>query len=498
VAASLLVRARPLLLARLVSAALTVALPMVLARVLAPAEYGTYRAAILVSTTLALVLPMGVSISLYYFVPREPSARSDYVTGALLWTTGAGVLAAALLLAGRGLLVAHFGNPALLRELPWVALFTLFTLAGSALDVALGAEGAMREAGLVRAGTEVLRAASMIAGVLVVGSLSGALAGLTVAAGFRAALTWIWLLRAHGLALGRGALRRQLAYALPFGLAAVALTAQQQYHLYYVGGAVAAAAFAVYAVGCFQLPIVDILYTPVSEVLQLGLAELERAGRPREGLALFHEAVARLALVLLPLLALLWAVAPVFIAFLFSERYLAAVPLFRIALLSVPFGALPLDGVLRARAQNRFMLGASLAKLAATVLLVTAGFRAFGMAGALGGWMAAEGAHRLVLLARVARLFDTGPAGVLPWADLGRQTLAAIAAAPVAWLAAQALGSPRLVALAAAGALFGAVYAALLGLLGGVPPAWSAALAGGGRAARAAGRRYLARARMVP
>ena len=137
---------------------------------------------------------------------------------------------------------------------------------------------------------------------------------------------------------------------------------------YLVGAAVTAAAFAVYSVGTFQLPIVDVLYTPISELLQIGLAESDGAGRPpRAGLALFHEAVLQLSFAFLPTIGLLFVTAPVLIEFLFSARYLEAVPIFRVTALSVVLAVLPLDGVMRARAQNRFMLVLSAGKLAATV-----------------------------------------------------------------------------------------------------------------------------------
>ena len=72
---SILSRARPLLAARLAGAVLTLAVPMVLARVLVPESYGTFKQGWLLMNTLALVLPMGMTMSLYYFVPREPAER---------------------------------------------------------------------------------------------------------------------------------------------------------------------------------------------------------------------------------------------------------------------------------------------------------------------------------------------------------------------------------------------------------------------------------------
>jgi O-antigen/teichoic acid export membrane protein len=72
---SLLTRARPLLVARLAGAVLTLAVPMVLARVLVPASYGTFKQAWLLTQTLALVLPMGMTVSLTTSSTRAGSAR---------------------------------------------------------------------------------------------------------------------------------------------------------------------------------------------------------------------------------------------------------------------------------------------------------------------------------------------------------------------------------------------------------------------------------------
>ena len=97
---SLLARARPLLVARLAGAVLTLAVPMVLARVLVPASYGTFKQAWLLTQTLALVLPMGMTVSLYYFVPREPESRDSHIAQTLWFHLALGGVAAALLLAG--------------------------------------------------------------------------------------------------------------------------------------------------------------------------------------------------------------------------------------------------------------------------------------------------------------------------------------------------------------------------------------------------------------
>lgn len=480
---SILRRARPLLAARLAGAVLALAVPMVLARVLLPASYGTFKQAWLVSQTIALMLPLGLTQSLYYFVPREPRDRDRYVAQTVWAHVVLGLLSAGLVLAARGFLARRFDNPELDGLLGWVAAFTGLLVAGSPLDVAWNASGRIGAAALARLGTEVARSGALVAGAVVTGSVRGAIVGMTLATGARAAANLLLLARAHGLAGSAALLRRQIAYALPFGLAFLLVVPQQQFHQYAVSAAVAAAAFAVYSVGTFQLPVVDVLYSPVSELLQIGLADADGAGLPRRaGLRLFHEAVDQLAFAFLPLAGLLLVVAPALIEVVFSAVYLPAVPIFRLSVVPIVLATLPLDGVMRARAQNRFVLVLSAVKLAATVPLVLGGLRVAGPLGAFAGWIAAELLARLAMLVRAAALFDAPLRRVLPFRALGRLAVATAYAMPAAWLALGGVPGPLLVRLAAAGLAFAAAYLGLSWACGWLPAAWVALFRGRGAA----------------
>ena len=161
--------------------------------------------------------------------------------------------------------------------------------------------------------------------------------------------------------------------------------------------------------------------------------------------------------------------APTLIRFLFTDRYLDAVPIFRLALISIPMAALPLEGVMRARAQNRFMLRISVVKLLLTVPLVWAGLRVFGPIGALGGWICAEESCRLILLHRAATLFGTRLSEVLPREIWSQISAAAIASAPSA-IALRMAGGPLLVQLCTAGIVFIVAYLAALRAMGVLPP----------------------------
>src|SRR5207253_8130435 len=112
--------------------------------------------------------------------------------------------------------------------------------------------------------------------------------------------------------------REQLAYSLPFGGSVLLAIPQTTFHQWAVGAKATPAEFAVYMVGCFQIPIINLLYSPISDVLQVRLAS---PGGREHGVGLFHEANLRLAAVFFPLCAGLCASASLFVPALFTHQY---------------------------------------------------------------------------------------------------------------------------------------------------------------------------------
>ncbi|WZX16347.1 spore coat polysaccharide flippase ExoM [Myxococcus stipitatus] len=490
---SLLGRAGPLVMARLFTAGLTLSIPLVLARVLHLDEYGTYYQLFLVATTLYYVLPFGVVQSLYYFLPRTQEKR-PFLGQTLLFMSGAGLVGAALIWGLLDHVAAWFSNPALLEHRGTLAAYTAFLIGSFPLEVSLTAQGRTRASAAVYLVSDALRACVMVVPPLLGASLHGLMVAVAVFAALRYGATWWVSLRGVTGPLVRGALfREQLAYSAPFGAAMLLAVPQQNAHLYMVAGAVAPAMYAMYRVGCFQLPVVDLLYTPTSEVLMVRLGELEREGRLEEGVDAFRDAAGRLAYVFLPFAAFLFAAAPEFIGALFGEKFLPAVPVFRVSVLGVVLSILPMDGTLRARGLTRAIFVSYAVKAVVTVPLVLLGVRHLGLMGGIGSWAVAEVVGKLLLLIRLPAALSTPErplrlVDILPWPALGRASLAAGAAgaavfvlrmgAEGAWGHLPAGFLWRVLPLAVAGVLFvvgyvGVLYAAgvrPLAVLAGLRP----------------------------
>jgi len=247
-------------------------------------------------------------------------------------------------------------------------------------------------------------------------------------------------------------------------------------HDWIVSARLGPALYAIYAVGCFQIPIVDILYSPTCELLMVRLRELEHEGRLSEAAPLIAECIARLAYLFIPLTAFLIAAAPEFILTLFGAKFAGSVPIFRVSVVSILFMCIPVDAVLRARGETRYLFFGYGVRAVIAIPLVLAGISLFGVVGAIVGYVATHALGNAVLLFRLSR-----SVGVERFADLlpqralllalGAATLAAASVfglrelSPEAWLHSDI----RLLPLASAGLLFLFAYLTVLRAAGERP-----------------------------
>ena len=414
--AGLLRSASPLIVGRGVAAFFTLAIPIVLARRLPPAEYGTYKQFFLLASSVVLVLQLGLPASLYFFLPRVGTERGRYLIQTLCLLLCLGALAALLLLLLRDPLSRWFDNPALSALIPSLALYAFAMLGSVPLEPSLTSSGRPGWAGVVYAISDTLRAAAMVLPMLLG-------FGLRMLALSAAAFALVRLVAAWSLALSGGlgspglprrdALAIQLGYAVPFAGAVLLTVAQSQLQQYLIAALTDSATFALFAVGTLQIPLTDLLYAPVSEVMMVKLAHAERA----EKVSVFREAVSRLLVFFLPLCAFSWAVGSELIPTLYTERYRAATTVFVVSVTEVLLSAFPVDGLLRALDATRTLFVVGALRLAAAIVTVPLGLTLFGLPGAAGGFVLVQLCAKTGLLLIAQRRL--GSRDLLPWRSLG-------------------------------------------------------------------------------
>jgi O-antigen/teichoic acid export membrane protein len=351
-----------LMLGKTAAVAFTFALPLILVRRLAQFEFGLYKQAFLLISTSIAILPLGLAMSSFYFLPRVAARqRGSVVYNILLIYLLIGGGTGLLILLDPSVLVAIFNGPELVPYAPRIALALALLVSGSFLEYVMVACQETRQAAIFITATQFSKAALLIAAAIWLSTISA----LLDAAAIQGALQLLWVLaylrRRFGSLWGAvdwGLLRAQLAYGFPLGLAALLYWFQTQLHLYFVAHRFGPVNYAVYAVGCFELPLMAILSESVCSVLIQRTNDLHSRDEHGALAALVMESVRNLSWFYLPLFAFLILAGREVIVLLFTTKYLASWPIFLVdcGLIPLMIPAVACDVLVRAYADYRFFL----------------------------------------------------------------------------------------------------------------------------------------------
>jgi len=390
-------------------------------------------------------------------------------------------LAALVLLWQPALLATLFHDPTLAALATPVAILVFLMVAFSFLELIALADADVQGASLLIVVMTLTKTVLLVGAAFVFASIE-ALVYATIVQGLLQAATLLWYLNTRFPGFRRGPdwplMRAQLMYAMPLGTAAILSVVQGDLPSYFIAHYFDAATYAIYAVGCFQLPFLSILSESVGSVMIPAVSRLQLEDKASEIVQLSARLMRALAAIYFPLCVFLLVAGRDFLTVLFTVRYIDSWPIFAINLALIPLSILTSvsDPVLRAYPEYIPWL------LRLRVIIL--GFLA------LGAWLAAS--HLLLIgavvvvvtvnaLDRVVLAVVLGRALKVSWRDLPLlgdvgKLAGAAGVAGLATAAARGLvGAGPLVVLATSAAVFAAVYLLSVLALGVLTPTERAA-----------------------
>ena len=454
---------------RIVGFLATFFIPVVLVRVFDKVDFGTYRQLFLIFTTIFYAAQFGMAESLYYFMPKSPALSNRYIVNAIVALSCAGVLCLGLIVAGESQLSRLVNNDAISRHAVPLGVYTLLMMVSAVLEIAMTARKHYLWASATYAGSDTLRAALLILPVFFFRGLEWLMLGAVTYAFMRCVVLVVYLRNDFKgkIRVDWACLRDQLRYAIPFGLAIVVGILQTNFHQYSVSHYFDAATFAIYSVGCLQIPIVDFIMTPATSVMMVRMSERIGQGRHDALLAMWHDMSRKLALMFIPLVAILLLNARGIFVLLYTEAYLRSVPIFMVWSAAILFTILPTDAVLRVFAQTRFLLILNIISLALFAFSIRWFLARFDLIGAVLVTVLTAALAKGLALLRVKKLLQVPMRGLLPWRSLTGIVLAAVAACvPTMVFQSQFQQLPVLAILPIAGVVYSFFFLALIRIFG--------------------------------
>jgi len=379
------------------------AIPIVLARIFDQTEFGSYKQIFLIFGTVFGIAQVGMAESLYYFLPSETRRSGGFVFNTLAVLGIFGMISLGALWLWRQEVAELLNNAGLASFIPLVGFYLLFMLMAVVLEIIMTVRKQHLIASCTYAASDLIRAMFYIAPVLIFSSLRALMLGAVAFAMIRFTATLVYVRRELGDSLrpDSASLRQQLVYAIPFGLAGLIEVLQTNLHLYVVAYHFDTATFAIYAVGCLQIPLSDYLMTSTSNVMMVNMRERMLAGDHAAVVSIWLDSVRKLALIFFPLVAVLLITANALIVMLFTSAYERSAPIFMVWTLSMLLATLLTDGALRVLAETRFLILQNLLRLILIVALIQWFLARFDLMGAILVTLLATVAAKIVALARI-------------------------------------------------------------------------------------------------
>jgi O-antigen/teichoic acid export membrane protein len=464
---SLTVQAFWLLLAKTLAFVFAFALPILLTRSLSQHEYGLFKQVFLIITTATALLPLGFGLSTYYYLPREtdPGRRGQVILNVLLFNLIMGAVACLVLVFWPGFIAKIFHDPTIPTYAAPVGMVILLWLFSTFLETVAVANQELKLATVFIVLGQLTRTILLLAAAIVFDTVE-ALIYAALIHGVVQSFVLIWYVASRFPGFWRGfdwsLTGKQVAYALPFGLAGLLYTIQTDLHNYFVSNRYSAEVFAVYSIGVAQLPLVGVLRESVGSVILPRISFLQGQGQTREIIVLLANAIRKLAAVYLPLYVFLLIAGRELLTVMFTSAYAASWPIFAINLTLLPLSLIEVDAVVRAYETHRFFLLKVQAVL--SVVMVFAlwyGITRFGLVGAITVVVGVNSLLRAVLAVRFGHVLGVNRHDLLLLKDVGKLAVAAVAAGIVCLLVRSLMMTsnprPLFVLIACAGS-FAAVY----------------------------------------
>jgi O-antigen/teichoic acid export membrane protein len=397
--------------------------PVFLVRVLTSEEYGTYQQLLLIGNTVIAVMQIGIPFSIYYYYTTvtEPMRKPLVAQSALILFI-MGLISAAALFGGAGVIASLVHNDKVADLMPVYCLYVLFFLAGQHFVHVLVSQDRYNTAVLVEGAESVIRILIIALPFFFGGGLTMLVVSIAAYA-FARFLAYIWILHPSMFPVQLDSFRlrfigEQLRYSFPLGFSSLVGTIGTMLDRALIAVNYTTAQFAIYAVGAFELPLDVIFQRSVANVLRATFPALVKEKRYPEVIRIWRSSVRKLGFVVIPTFIFLQFFALDFITLLFTSTYTESMHVFRVYLLLVPLQIFALSVIPHVFGKTRITLNITIVTVFSNLVLSLALLRWVGYLGPAIGTIVSTYIAAAIYLAVCARLLECKLGALVPTASL--------------------------------------------------------------------------------
>lgn len=458
-----------LTVSKVVTAAISMVSTMLLARFRTLEEYGTYSQLLLVVSLFTSIFMLGLPNCINFFLARadSPEERRKFLSVFYTLDTLLSVVEGVALLFATPLLCNYFNNPAIRTFWYFLLFYPWANIISSTIDNLLIVYRKVRSLMLYR----LLYSISFLGIIVLVQLIDGNFtAYMVLYVVLLAGFAWLVYYIAGRLA---GGLRIQfdqkmvaqiLKFSIPMGLSSIVGTLSIELDKLLIGYMMNTEQLAIYTNAAKELPFMMVA-SSITAVLMPQLAKLIKKNRKVEAVELWNYATELSLIILVLVVAGVFTFAPDVLTFLYSEKYLPGLSVFRVYTLVLVLRCTYFGMILNACGRSRQILWCSVLSLVANVVLNGIFYYLFGMIGpAIATFLSIFLVQMLQL--KMTALYTQVPfAKVFPWCVTGKLLALNAALAVVFYLLKMLLPLDALVGSFAESVVLGVMWCAVYGFV---------------------------------
>ncbi|HDQ43908.1 MAG TPA: hypothetical protein ENN17_00215 [bacterium] len=410
---------------------------LILVRLISKYDFGTYRQVFLLYNLLSAIFFLGVPTSIYYFLPQVDGEKSKtFIVQSEIFLFFLGILLGVFFLFFSGFLGRSFSNPSLPDYLRLFALYPLLDFPIQALPPILICHDKHKLSAIVNIIFMLTFLFALMVPLLLGCSLYRAFFVLILVSSLQLIVVAFYLFKLVGgfpVFFDFSIFINQIKYSVPLGLSGFTTLVSRELDKLIISFFFLPQIFAVYTIGARELPFVTMIPYAVSSTLFPKFVKLYKEDRIQELLDLWHNAIIKVSLLLLPAFVLFFVTAREVVEVLYTSNYLESVPVFRYYLLLILIHVTAFDSVILSLGFPKKVLYASLGAVVLNLILNVVFIQAFGFTGPAIATILVSYLVTIFFLKIIKENTSVGWGQVFPWEKYLKILIISILSGLISW-----------------------------------------------------------------
>ena len=368
------------------STLMSVIFQMITARYLSTTDVAVFRQTFLVYTTISPFLLLGIPSGIYYtFARNEKRIRAVVLESFIVLSSTSFLFTAFILLGGNRLLAYLFSNPSLESTSYLLGPYSFFMMMVSlSTPVLVYLKRINFNAKYHAFRTLFCVGITVLCVYIYKTATSGIYSNVfsNIVASLVICLATLYVLPKDDYIVRKSSISSMLKISIPIGISAMLGTLDTYLDKWIVSIMMNPEEYAIFSTGAHEIPLIGALTSAVTTVVLVDMTTAAKERKFEEALHLFKSASKKTSLIVLPIMCFLAVSAMPFIGFLYTDRYIGAIDVFRVYLLYLPVRTVFYGPIMIALGRSKQILIRSIIEIIANAILSIIFIKLFSSVGA--------------------------------------------------------------------------------------------------------------------